>query len=164
MKVALDFAVVSPFNVGAIRASSTNMLATARAYTETKCLYKDTQRLCEEAEIGFEPMVLEATGGLEPEGQMVLESMLAEVANSTGKKKEDVVGRLKGRISIDLCRAQSRALRRRRQQAAANSMTKNIVERTLLQSNLQEPPEEKSHEVAAAAPARDIRLQTTGVG
>jgi hypothetical protein len=160
-KIALDFAVVTPFGVGAIRAASTNMLATAKAYTETKRLYKDTQRLCEEAEIGFEPIVFEATGGLEPEGQKVLESILDELARATGKKKSEVVSRVKGRISIDLCRAQSRALARRRQQAQSGSESRPVVERTLLEAKLDEAPLERQS-ITGAGPGpqgTDIRLR-----
>jgi len=159
MKVALDFAVVSPFGVGAIRAASAEVLATAKAYTETKRSYKNTQRLCEEADIGFEPIVFESTGGLEPEGQQILESILAEVAKATGRTKADVIARVKGRISIDLCRAQSRAIRRRREKMSCTPDVRPTIERTVLESILEEPPlESRTEGYGATSVFRDIRL------
>ena len=79
-RVASDFAAVSPFAIGSIREASKEQLATAKAYSEVKRQYKSTQSLCEEVDVGFEPIVFETTGGLEPEGQKVLESILAENA------------------------------------------------------------------------------------
>ena len=133
---------VTPFGIGRIRAAASNVLATGKAYTDTKRSYKDTQRLCEEAGIGFEPIVFEATGGLEPEAEKVLVSILAEVAKATGKKKVDLVRRVKGRISIDLCRAYSRAVRRRRLQKEASAEASPAVENTVLQTILQQPDED----------------------
>ena len=141
-KVALDFAVVSPFAVGAIRDASREVLATTKAYSERKRAHNNTQRMCEEANIGFEPIVFEATGGLESEGAKVLTSIFAEVAKSTGKVKADVVRRLKGRISIDFCRAQSRALRRRRMQVDhTRGQNVSIADQVALQSVLEHPPD-----------------------
>ena len=68
-------------------------------------------------------------------------SVLAEVARVQNKAKAEVVRRVKGRVSIDLCRAASRALRRRQAQAGArNEVTSSVLERTLLMSELEQPP------------------------
>ena len=143
-RVALDFAVVSPFAIGAIRESAKEQLATAKAYTEAKRQYKDTQRLCEEADLGFEPIVFETTGGLEPGGQKVLESILAEVAKATGQERSAVVKKVKGRISIDLCRAQHRALRRRRigNEPSEAFHAASVAERAAVETDLEMPPAE----------------------
>ena len=141
-RVALDFAAVSPFAIGSIREASKEQLATAKAYSDVKRQYKSTQLLCEEADVGFEPIVFETTGGLEPEGQKVLESILAEVALATGLVRAVVVKRFKGRISIDLCRAQHRALRRRRAgyKVADVVHAASAAEQALTEAELEVPP------------------------
>ena len=138
--MALDVAVVSPFTPTALRAAADECLATAKAYAQTKRRYKDTQRLCEEAGIGFEPIIFESTGGLDPEGQKVLESVFRGVARSTGKDKAEVVRRMKGRISIDLCRAQSRALHRRK--VVVCEQPTGVMSRATAEALLEVPPED----------------------
>ena len=84
-KVALDFAVVSPFSVSALPSATEQQLATAEAYADRKRRHNNTEYACGEADLGFEPIVFEAAGGLEPGGAKVLESLLKEVARSSGQ-------------------------------------------------------------------------------
>ena len=63
-----------------------------------------------EANLGFEPIVFESTGGLESGGRKVLESMLADVALHTDADKHKVIQRVRARISIDLQRSWHRSV------------------------------------------------------
>ena len=81
------------------------------------------------------------SGGLDLEGQKGLESVFNAVAKSIGKQKADVVQRIKGRISIDLCRAQSRALHRRRTAIHQSCEMPPEVSRAVAEVALESPPE-----------------------
>ena len=56
-RVALDFAVVSPFCPSGLRAASATQLAAATAYAERKRVHNNTLQACELAGFGFEPIV-----------------------------------------------------------------------------------------------------------
>ena len=73
-RVAFDFAVASPLATGVLRISSVSGLAAAQQYASYKRRHLDTQEMCEAAGLGFEPIVFESTGGLEPEAAGVLDS------------------------------------------------------------------------------------------
>ena len=49
--------------------------------------YEIRAATCEEAGIGFQPVIFETTGGLELESQTVLESLLVEVARHKRETK-----------------------------------------------------------------------------
>ena len=112
-KMALDFAVVSSFGPSVLRASSSTQLAAATAYAQGKRIHNATQQACEQAGLGFEPIVFETTGGLEAEAETVLRSLLSEGARAQGKPVAAVIERAKIRTSIDLNRAIHIALHRR---------------------------------------------------
>ena len=137
-KVALDFAVVSPFCPSVLRASSATQLAAAAAYAERKRGHNNTQQACELAGFGFEPIVFETTGGLDSEGELVLRSVLKESARAQGKPVAAVLERAKIRISIDMQRAVHRALQRRRDKdneldVDPHSVASRIIEAAELQ-------------------------------
>ena len=62
-RIALDFAVVSPYTVAYIQQAATTPLAACIAYAGLKRRHLNTQTLCEQADVGFEPIVFESTGG-----------------------------------------------------------------------------------------------------
>ncbi len=119
-----------------MRAASDHLLATAEEYATRKRQHLRTQELCEAAGIGFEPVVFETAGGLEAGGRKILESILAEVAKVRGKPVNEVVDQVKARISLDLQRAQHRAIARRRQ-LEADQVVSGAVSRALLESDLE---------------------------
>ncbi len=113
-RVAFDFAVTSPFSPYVLRLSSESGLAAAQQYASYKRRHLNTQEMCEAAGIGFEPIVFESTGGLEPEAVGVLNSLLAMVADASGKAFATEKERLMQRVSLILVRSHHRALCRRR--------------------------------------------------
>ena len=110
--IALDFAVISPLTAQRLRQPA-EVLGGARAYAEQKRTFQSTATRCAEANVGFEPVIFESTGGLDDAGRKVLETMCADVAQRTEGSKYDVLQRVKTRISIDLQRAAYRSLQKR---------------------------------------------------
>ena len=115
-KLAFDFAVTSPFALRAIH-SSVLGLSAAQQYSLHKRRHLDTQEMCESAGIGFEPIVFESTGGLEPEASGVIDSLIRKYGETTGLTFAKAKERLMQRISLILVRSHHRALSRRRSQA-----------------------------------------------
>ena len=113
-RIALDFAVVSPFRVAILPQSSSKPLAAAAAYNDKKRQDKDTQQQCNNHNIGFEPIIFESTGGIDKESAAVLESICNAVAERTNKKKYRILNLLKIRISILMQRSRHIAITRRR--------------------------------------------------
>ena len=111
--VALDFAVVSPFTTARLRQQGPALCA-AIDYAEQKRKHENTAGRCADQRVSFEPIVFEATGGVDPEAQLLLEGLRAEVARKTEITKNEAIQRLKARISIDLQRSLHRSLERRR--------------------------------------------------
>ena len=62
-KLALDCAITSPFQNSVMRPSASIPLAAADRYTDLKRHHADMQQRCARQNLGFEPMILESTGG-----------------------------------------------------------------------------------------------------
>ena len=71
------------------------------------------------------------------------------MAGSTGKEKAEVIRRMKGRISIDLCRAQSRALHRRKCVLQQHDALSGVTGRAVAATALEAPPEHVDVDVVA---------------
>ena len=71
-------------------------------------------------------------------------NVLAEVAKASGQERAAVIKMFKGRISIDLCRTQHRALRRRRgrNEASEAQHATSVSERACVEADLQTPPDD----------------------
>ena len=115
--IALDFAVVSPFTVANLNHSSRTVLAAAKNYAQRKRSDRNTQQRCNDRNLGFEPIVFESTGGLEPEGAKVLESICKYIAARTERSNQSVIDRIKIKISILIQRSLHKSIEKRRQQA-----------------------------------------------
>ena len=124
-----------------VRAASVTQLAAATAYAERKRAHNNTQQACEQAGFGFEPIVFETTGGLDPEAERVLHSVLKESARAQGKPVSTVVEHAKIRVSIDIQRAVHRALQRRREkEQAIDGGRQSVANKVLVAAELEPPP------------------------
>ena len=110
-QVAWDFAVISPYTPARLRDATD--VANMAAYAEQKRQKLDTASRCEGLGVAFEPIVFEATGGVELGGKRVMEGLLKAVAANTDSTPQEVTERVMGRTSIDLQRAWHRSLSRR---------------------------------------------------
>jgi hypothetical protein len=112
-QIALDIGVVSPFTPAQLQHSSRTALHAAQSYAERKRSHARTEALCREVGVAYEPLVWEATGGLDPGGASVLRSICEELASREELALSDILARVTQRCSLLLVRAWSRALRRR---------------------------------------------------
>ena len=110
-QVAWDFAVISPYTPARLRDATD--AADMATYAEQKRQKLGTASRCEGLGVAFEPIVFEATGGVELGGKKVLEGLFKAVAANTDSTPQEVTERVMGRISIDLQRAWHRSLSRR---------------------------------------------------
>ena len=112
-KVALDVAVVCPQTGGNMGTAAMEILGAAEEYCRTKCGHKETEEKCRERGIVFQPMIFESTGGVAYEAVEVIKCLNRAVAEHTNSPYGEVAQRFWQRISIDIQRAQHRALARR---------------------------------------------------
>ena len=113
-RVALDFAVVSPFTVArASEASNRVQLHAASTYAGAKRAKNSTEARCQAAGLGFEPIVFETVGGVEKGGQRILESLIKEIWKRTQCTYVEELQRLVSSISLVLMRAWDKAVEKR---------------------------------------------------
>ena len=97
-RVAIDFALLSPFRLGTGSQTSTDQHAQ----------YKRQDRLtlarCNEQVIGFEPVVFDYTGGVNAEGGRLLDSLCRAVDGPLERLSGSTKSRLRERISFALQR------------------------------------------------------------
>ena len=93
--------------------SERERLATANAYTNTKCVHNDIDKVCKDAGIDYQPVVLETFGGVGAEGMKSLNSLNRLVANRTHTPYAAVARRFWQGLSMQLQPANHRAFVRR---------------------------------------------------
>jgi hypothetical protein len=112
-KVALDFAVISPFTPQRLREGKP-CLDAAASYANSKREHQNTERQLEEKNISFEPVVFLTTGGVDSDARRVLEKIAEEIARRTHDDRGSVLGRIRTRISIILARSLQASIEKRR--------------------------------------------------
>lgn len=124
-KLALDCAITSPLQSAVLRAAASTPLTAAERYTELKRKHLDMQQHCARHNLGFEPLVVESTGGLHGETAALLQSMAKLVDSRENLPAGHTWGQLQERISIDLQRGLHGACLKQRQRwsVAAPSFT-----------------------------------------
>ena len=80
-KMALDCAIISPFQNSVVRAAATTPGMAVDRYTDLKRKHADMQQRCARQNLGFEPLVLESTGRWPKETATLLQS-LAKIVDS----------------------------------------------------------------------------------
>ena len=108
-RLALDISVVSSFKQ---QASGTETLAMAKMQAERKRRDRQTAMRCQEQGLGFEPLVFETAGGLDPEGDRILSSLCRAVDDHRQKPHGMTCQILKERLSFVLQRYAHVCLRR----------------------------------------------------
>eukprot|EP00438_Fugacium_kawagutii_P000312 Skav205273 [mRNA] locus=scaffold1841:208849:211374:- [translate_table: standard] len=103
-RLALDCAITSPFQPAALRASAAATLAAADRYADLKRKHHDMATRCARHNLGFEPLILESTGGLAAETTRLLQALCTLVDRREGRAGGCTWHDLTVRLSIDLQR------------------------------------------------------------
>ena len=112
-RVALDVGIICPQALGHLDNSAGEPLGAAEEYVKTKCARGETERRCREAEVVFQPMIFESTGGVSAEAEKVIKCLNKAVAGNSDSSEVVVATRFWQRIRIDLLRGNCRSFRRR---------------------------------------------------
>ena len=113
LKVALDVGVVSPQSQSHVVDAAREVLGAATSYTQQKRNHQQTDALCDEAGIDYQPLVFETFGGLCEEGFQTLKSLNRLVAVNTNASNSEVAQRFWQIVSVDLQKACHRAFSKR---------------------------------------------------
>ena len=73
----------------------------AKQYTQQKRYRNNTDQLCAEAGVEYQPLVFETFGGLADEARDTLRSLNRVIASNTNTPKPEVANRFWQRISVD---------------------------------------------------------------
>ena len=90
-----------------------DVLGAATSYTQQKREHQQTDSLCDEAGINYQPIVFESFGGLCEEGFETLKSLNQLVAVNTNASNSEVAQRFWQTLSVDLQKANHRAFVKR---------------------------------------------------
>ena len=112
-QVALDIGFVNPQAAAHLHAAAKEQTGAAKEYTESKRSKDDTDALCEKAGVDYQPLVWETTCGIAPEAADILRSLNRLVAVNTNTPLGEVARRFWQRVSVDLQKANHRALVKR---------------------------------------------------
>ena len=110
---ALDFAVTAPQRQDIMELAASEGLAAATAYSRTKRTHQNTEELCKQAGVEFQPMVCETTGAWSLEALFVLRHLARSAAEATGGDADAVFARTLQQTSVVVRRATARAVLRR---------------------------------------------------
>ena len=114
-KLALDCAITSPFQTSTLRTAASTQLTAAERYTDLKRKHLDMQQSCARHNVGFEPLVLESTGGFQGETAVLLQSLAKLVDSRENLPAGQTWEQLQERLSIDLQRGFHGACLKQRQ-------------------------------------------------
>ena len=103
-KLALDCAITSPFQHNTMRLAAAAHAAAADRYADLKRKHADMRARCERQNVGFEPLVLESTGGYHGDTCKLLESLCKIVDAKEHLPPGHSWQELRVRLSIDLQR------------------------------------------------------------
>ena len=106
-RIAIDFAVVSPFRIARGRKATED-------YATSKRLNQATHARYREQGIGFEPIILDHAGSMNEEGARILDSLNKAVDGPNGRQAGRTRHLLQERISIALQRYINHCLMHRR--------------------------------------------------
>ena len=110
--LAIDVGVATPFSRDRLQEASHEEVAAADM-AEKKRRFDRTLERCRAVGLGFEPVILEGTGGIERGGQALLVSIAEEQASRSDESSAEIAHRLRTRISIILARAWRKSLKKR---------------------------------------------------
>ena len=122
-KVALDVGFVNPQAAGHLRDAAAESLGAAKAYTKQKREKNNTDDLCLQVGVDYQPIVWETTGGISEEGRETIKSLNRLVAVNTNTPLAEVAHRFWHRTSVDLQKANHRAFAKRVSWECGESLT-----------------------------------------
>ena len=97
-RVALDEAVISPFQSSALAINATGALRAASQYAQRKRAHVAIAARCAAVDLGFEPIIFESLGGIEQGARDLLISSCGRVdeccRRATGYSFQEYLGRL----------------------------------------------------------------------
>ena len=109
-KVAMDFAVTSPLQMGNVAAAAGRQLAVAEEYEQRKRSDRGTAERCRGQGYAFLPMIAESFGGWGPEAQKALGVIAHARALRHGVSQGKAVSELYEGLSTKIMRASARSL------------------------------------------------------
>ena len=113
LQVALDVGIINPQAGANVTHAARETLGAADRYTERKRNHNDTDSLCEQAGIDYQPLVFESFGGICEEGRETLKSINRLVAHNTNTPCSEVAHRFWQRVSVDIQKSNHRAFAKR---------------------------------------------------
>ena len=122
-RIALDISIVSPFRSSNLEQGS---LSAAKFQAERKRRDRETAQRCHSQGIGFEPLVFEHSGGLEPEGDRLLTSLCRAIDDNLHRKTGSTCQILKQRISFVIQKHGHTCLQRARDQNQSPPKTHDL--------------------------------------
>ncbi len=90
------------------------------AYRRKALALQNTERLCADQGLTYEPLVFSAQGGIEPKAEAILSHIAAQVAAEEGLQAADVKSEMLENIAFTLVRFASRAVSRRQSRLGGN--------------------------------------------
>ena len=113
LQVALDVGIINAQASSHVSTAASGSLKAAEAYTRRKRGHNDTDRLCREVGIDYQPLVWESFGGLALEGRQTLKSINRLVAFNTNTPTSEVARRFWQRVSVEIQKMNHRAFAKR---------------------------------------------------
>ena len=113
-RIAIDVAVTSPYQQASMADSTQAEVSSATRYAERKWQNQLLASRCNAANLGYEPLVFESTGGLEKGGYALLSSIYSLVDQCHKRRGGDSLRECLGRLSFDLQRGLQAAIQAHR--------------------------------------------------
>ena len=113
LHVALDVGIINAQGPNHVSASATGTLKAAEAYTTRKRNHNNTDQLCREMGIDYQPLVWESFGGIAQEGRETLKSINRLVALNTNTPTSEVARWFWQKVSVEMQKMNHRAFVKR---------------------------------------------------
>ena len=103
-RLALDCAITSPFQHHTQQVAGSSPLVSGTRYADLKRKHLDTKQQCEHQQIGFEPLIMESSGGMIGETANLLSSLCGIIDRHEGLSLGCTWQECQIRLAIDLHR------------------------------------------------------------
>ena len=114
VKTAFDVKIINALGQGHVDATAGHGLAAAAAYREQQLQHLNTDGLCRERGIVYEPLVFTTRGGVEGHAEATICRIAAAIAANEDGCAAQVKAEILQSISLSLARSVAKAIRRRR--------------------------------------------------
>ena len=134
-RLAIDIALVSPYEASTFNLAASGSGGAATAYAERKRRDHNTETACQAQNMGFEPIDFETIGGCEMGARGLLKSICQEYDRATNSPLDTTKQDLKIRLLIDIQRGLSHILHKCRAAQASTDVAQGAIGR-FLQENM----------------------------